>query len=189
MYHEINISYKPLEEALNKILGVLDYDKSKCNLQLYNESLDLNYTQNQVDENALSIAKQTPHKDKGEANVIYFDHFEYKQLDKMIAELVTTMKLPNFGKSFGVSNRVWYPPNGYMGWHTNSAAKGWRLYCSHARESNKSFFRYQDPKTNEIITSWDNNGWKFRLFLIDEIDLWHCVYSETDRISLGYRFF
>jgi hypothetical protein len=189
MYHEINIDYEPLKNSLNKILEVLNYDKSKCKLELYNESLDLDFTKSQVDEKSLYIAKQTPHKDKGDTNAIYFDHFEYKQLDEMVAKMVTLMKLPDFGKSYGVSNKIWYPSNGYMGWHTNSKAKGWRLYCSHAREDNKSFFRYQDPKSGEIITSWDKKGWKFRLFLINEIDLWHCVYSETDRISLGYRFF
>lgn len=189
MYHEINITHQNLENSLNRILEVLNYDKNKCKLELYNESLDLNFTRSQVDEKSLEIAKQTLHKDKGETNAIYFDHFEYKQLDEFIAKMVASMKLPDFGNSYGVSNRIWYPSNGYMSWHTNSKAKGWRLYCSHAKEDNKSFFRYQDPKTGEIITSWDKKGWKFRIFSINEIDFWHCVYSETDRISLGYRFF
>ncbi len=84
------------------------------------------------------------------------------------------------------SGHFWYPPGGYMGWHTNSGAPGWRIYISHAREPGKSFFRYRDPESGQITTSWDHE-WDVRVFRITpEAPLWHTVWSQTDRFSLGY---
>lgn len=82
--------------------------------------------------------------------------------------------------------RYWYPPGSYMGWHTNSRFPGWRLYITYCDEPGKSFFRYRDPLTGEVITSMDT-GLDFRLFEVSRVRrLWHAVYSETDRYSLGY---
>lgn len=84
------------------------------------------------------------------------------------------------------SGHFWYPPGGYMGWHTNSGAPGWRVYITHAREPGKSFFRYRLPDTGVVVTSRDRT-WDVRLFRIAaSAPLWHAVYSETDRYSLGY---
>jgi hypothetical protein len=76
-----------------------------------------------------------------------------------------------------------------MGWHTNSNNKGYRIYCTFAKESEKSFFRFRDPETEEIVTSWDKKGWNFRMFKIGEKPIWHSVFSETDRISIGYSLY
>ena len=74
-----------------------------------------------------------------------------------------------------------------MGWHTNSKSPGWRLYISYAEETGKSFFRYRDPDTGQVVTSMDAQ-WNFRLFRIDSTKpFWHAVYSETNRYSFGYR--
>lgn len=85
------------------------------------------------------------------------------------------------------SGRFWYPSTGYMGWHNNNDNEGYRLYANWAEEGHKSFFRYRDPVTKEIVTSWDKKGWNFRLFeCSEETTTWHCVYSDTNRISVGY---
>jgi hypothetical protein len=81
----------------------------------------------------------------------------------------------------------WYPPGGYMGWHTNSNAPGWRMYVTCCDEPGKSFFRYRDPKSREIVTSYDRR-WTVRLFKVSSGDLmWHSIYSDTNRYSFGYR--
>ncbi len=83
----------------------------------------------------------------------------------------------------------WYPRNGYMGWHTNEDSLGYRIYCSYVPEDNKSFFRFRVPGTDKIVTSWEKKGWTFRYFEVgknEEDRLWHCIYSNTDRISLGF---
>ncbi len=85
-----------------------------------------------------------------------------------------------------VSGHFWYPPGGFMGWHTNLRKPGWRMYINYAEESGKSFFRYRDPDTKKIVTCMDQE-WNFRLFKITlEKPFWHAVYSDTNRFSLGY---
>ena len=91
------------------------------------------------------------------------------------------------GATVHASGHFWYPPGGYMGWHTNSRKPGWRFYVSYAEEAGRSFFRYRDPGSGEIITSMDGR-WTFRLFRVDRRrPLWHAIYSDTDRFSFGYR--
>ena len=87
------------------------------------------------------------------------------------------------------SNQIVYPKNhGFMGWHTNFYQPANRLYLNYAEESNKSFFRYYDNNSKKIVTLYDKKGWQARVFyLCKEKPLWHCVYSETPRISLGFR--
>ena len=86
------------------------------------------------------------------------------------------------------SGFFWYPSDGFCGWHTNNNAEGERIYIAWAPEANKSFFRYQDPDTKEIITDWDKKGWQYRKFNVSrKKPLWHCVGSKTNRISIGFR--
>lgn len=113
------------------------------------------------------------------------------ELRRRVDELVAAKVRETFdiGKRWGVtcSGHFWYPPGGYMGWHTNAAAPDWRLYIAYAEEPDRSFFRYRDPKTSEIVTAMDR-GWSVRLFHANSDNpLWHAVYSETNRFSLGYR--
>jgi hypothetical protein len=84
------------------------------------------------------------------------------------------------------SGHIWYPKGSHMGWHTNSLAPGLRIYINYAEEPGKSFFRYRDPETGEIITAWDKQ-WNLRVLRITRDNpLWHCVYADTNRFSLGW---
>jgi hypothetical protein len=86
----------------------------------------------------------------------------------------------------GSSGHFWYPQGSYMGWHTNSGAPGWRIYINYAEEEGKSFFRYRDTATGQIVTLMDKE-WNIRIFEITgKNPLWHAVYSDTNRFSLGY---
>lgn len=97
----------------------------------------------------------------------------------------------NLGGGMNIVNsgHFWYPPGSFMGWHTNSGAPGWRIYLSYAEEPGKSFFRYYDDERDELITSLDDQ-WSVRIFEIrKDRPLWHSVYSETHRFSLGYMIY
>lgn len=86
-----------------------------------------------------------------------------------------------------VSGRFYYPPQGFMGWHTNSNFEGWRVYASWAEEAKKSYFRYYAKNT--MHTEWEDKGWNFRAFQVHKSNLyWHCVYTDTNRYSFGFRF-
>lgn len=88
-----------------------------------------------------------------------------------------------------VSGHFWYPRGSHMAWHTNNRAPGWRAYLTHSSEPGRSFFRYRDPSSGEIVTSLDNE-WDLRVFRVDPAaPFWHAVYSDTDRFSFGYILF
>ena len=113
---------------------------------------------------------------------------------KSFKKQVTNILLPDIKKMVGsddVTSSGWfiYPPTGYMGWHTNYKKPCYRLYISYAFEHHKSFFRYLNPETNEIVTDYDDKGITIRKFFVPEKPpyFWHCVGSNCIRISLGYR--
>ena len=90
-----------------------------------------------------------------------------------------------------VRNKVlWYKPGSYMGWHTNAEGyEAYRFYIVWCDEDNKSFFRVRDPETGEIITRWEKKGWNFNYFKLGnkEKPTWHCLYSDCNRFSVGFR--
>jgi len=87
------------------------------------------------------------------------------------------------------SNHLLYPKTGWMGWHTNFAAACERIYITYASENKKSFFRYYDYENDKIITDYDDKGITVRRFNIPSSEpyFWHCVGSDCDRISFGFR--
>lgn len=89
--------------------------------------------------------------------------------------------------SIQLSGMFVYPKEGgYMGWHTNSDSPCTRVYISHVKDGGKSFFRYR--LDGEYVTSWDKAGWNMRCFEVTkENPMWHCVYAEEDRLSVGFR--
>ena len=92
------------------------------------------------------------------------------------------------GKRRQLSGFFWYPYGGFCGWHTNNNHVGERSYLTWSADDKKSFFRYKDPKTDEIITDWDKKGWQLRKFMVSKaVPYWHCVGSKTNRISIGVR--
>ena len=119
-------------------------------------------------------------------NLIRFSRIRFRELTLKLATTLESLLEPRRKMRLFQSGRNWYPRNGYMGWHTNANVQGFRLYCTHAPSSRQSYFRYFDPVTQKIETSWDTAGWNFKCFRTDLEPLWHCVYSETDRISFGY---
>ena len=85
------------------------------------------------------------------------------------------------------SGCFYYPKGGFMGWHTNADTKEDRLYITFAEEDKQSFFRYY--KDGNIITDYDDKGITIRRFSVagGPPFFWHCVGSNTNRFSFGYR--
>lgn len=108
-------------------------------------------------------------------------------LDGLMLERARSLfpRSPNL--SIENTGHFWYPPGAYMGWHTNLRTPGWRCYINIADDPDRSFFRYRTPQGGNIVTSWDKT-WNVRLFHITPTEpLWHAVYSDTNRFSLGYK--
>ena len=119
---------------------------------------------------------------KGDSNMKKFDWKIAKSFLPIIKKLVGT-------QSVIVSGHYLYPPTGYMGWHTNYKVPCKRVYITYATEDKKSFFRYRDPETKEIITDYDDKGITTRQFYVPKKSpyFWHCVGSDCTRVSFGYH--
>jgi hypothetical protein len=107
-------------------------------------------------------------------------------VDRIVAQKVRALFRDGHRLTIKTSGQFWYPPGGFMGWHTNERSPGWRLYINYADEPGKSFIRYRDPASGAVVTKTDRQ-WNVRLFKISSVDpLWHAIYSQTNRFSLGY---
>jgi hypothetical protein len=189
IYQEVDIN-QSLTDELDKIIRKLGYSKEICNLADYDEKTTQEYCQKRVTKEALDKILQGHDRNVATAdeNVVRLppDFVKKSAIPAMFEKLVKDVCKVDRKYIYHITGKFWYPSNGYMGWHTNNSYPGFRFYCSHAEEEGKSFFRFQHPETKEIITSWDRKGWIGRVFAIDTAKpLWHCVYSETNRISVG----
>lgn len=84
----------------------------------------------------------------------------------------------------------WYPKGGCREWHTNkNDALMYRGYFVFVEEEGKSGLNCMVGGPNgKMIKSLDRNG-ILRLFKVtgDPNPLWHSVWSDTNRFSLGFR--
>ena len=109
-----------------------------------------------------------------------------KALNALVVDRVRQLFRGRPRLSVTTSGFFLYPPKGYMGWHTNAPNPGWRLYINYADEPGKSFIRYRDLEGG-IHTLWDKQV-NVRLFRVETArPLWHAIYSDTYRFSIGYR--
>tara|TARA_B110000881_G_C18467601_1_gene459587 strand:+ start:94 stop:969 length:876 start_codon:yes stop_codon:yes gene_type:complete len=85
-----------------------------------------------------------------------------------------------------VRGLFWYPKNGFREWHTNKYHKqGWRIYLIYADEDEKSWFSFKHPKTGKLRTIADKTGYLNIFKITKNPPIWHNVYSQCNRISLG----
>jgi hypothetical protein len=138
-----------------------------------------------------TVLTAEPHRwDKGDTNFVELNPFLdfHKVAHSAIKDY---LKIEGYAYE-QPSGCHWFPPSGYMGWHSNADVGGYRVYCVYASEDKKSFFRIRDPKTKEVLTQWDKKGWNFRMFLCNNTTpdnyAWHSIYSDTNRISVGFVF-
>lgn len=94
----------------------------------------------------------------------------------------------------GVESRgnFYYPRGGFREWHTNAKnISGYRMYFIAKNEGN-SWFNYINPETNQVVNLPDKNEYA-NIFYVHNYEnwnkvIWHSIYSETDRFSLGFNF-
>jgi len=156
--------------------------KIKRNTYSFSNALEKNLTEQRLHEiqsnGDLPIAREL---DGNDNRYTFLRHSpNWNLLQQMVEE--------QFQVKVIATGHYWYPYGGYCGWHSNSNDNGERIYLVWAQEADKSFLRYQDPDSKEIITNWDQQGWQFNRFQIPVTPLlWHCVGSYTNRVSLGFK--
>tara|TARA_Y100000114_G_scaffold156309_1_gene183070 strand:+ start:2040 stop:2576 length:537 start_codon:yes stop_codon:yes gene_type:complete len=172
------------------------FEKNSYDISIFNEMLTKSFIKecmDSVDVNGYSFQPDWVKKldiPCFDDNINVANDKNFMKFDKKFADKL----LSNVKKIIGhdrveSSGHFIYPPTGYMGWHTNYTNPCTRLYITYVTEDKKSFFRYRDRKTKEIITDYDNVGVTVRKFHIPEHKpyFWHCVGSMCNRISFGYR--
>ena len=81
---------------------------------------------------------------------------------------------------------LWYPPGGFVGWHTNQNNSGYQFIFSWS-EKGDGYFQYYDKKQNKIIKLPDKPGWQVRHFHFGETKeehCWHSAYTKVKRITV-----
>ncbi len=129
----------------------------------------------------LAKAKTIYGEHRGSIKKQYFPNWRQLKVAEILTEAIGLKIMP--------SGCFMYGENGGMSWHTNRDQPGLRVYFSYAYKPNSSYFRYQDPETQEIITDWDGEGWEARVFEINhERHFWHCVgTTSAKRFSAGFN--
>ena len=100
----------------------------------------------------------------------------------------------DFTKELGAHTSAllsYYPPGGYVGWHTNYDANAYQILFTWS--DGKGYFRYYDQEKDEIVHLPDVKGWQCRHYYFGsdkepENLCWHSAYSGGERITLAYKF-
>jgi len=92
----------------------------------------------------------------------------------------------------GTSSAVflYYPPGGFVGWHTNQNNSGWQFIFSWS-EKGDGYFQYYDKKKEEIVRLPDVAGWNARHYHFGEDvgdHCWHSAYTNVPRITICVLF-
>jgi len=108
------------------------------------------------------------------------------QITNISGRELNTSKIRDLLGAGRVSNNVLYHRSALMDWHTNSNAKGKRIYLVY--NYGNSIFRYIDPETGKMVDSVEPVGrWFMRRFEIPSNGkLWHTIASGDYRISYGF---
>lgn len=87
--------------------------------------------------------------------------------------------------NLGPSGFKFYPPGGFLQWHTNSDMPAYRVYFSHVVEPGCQF-RYV-KRDGSLGIQEDIPGWNIRVFRVSKVDLfWHSVWCPVERYSFGF---
>ena len=86
----------------------------------------------------------------------------------------------------------YYPPKGYIEWHTNWNAFGYQIIFTWS-ESGDGYFRYFDKEKNDFVTHEDKKGWQARWYRFGRLNepehhCWHSAWTECPRLTLAYKF-
>mgnify|MGYP000845283503 FL=1 len=82
-----------------------------------------------------------------------------------------------------------YPPEGFIGWHNNANAAAHNLIFSWS-EKGDGWFKYVDPKTQEVVTVQDEKGWNlkaghFGTYGSGDV-VYHAASTNCYRMTLSY---
>lgn len=86
----------------------------------------------------------------------------------------------------------YYPPGGFVSWHTNWDAHAYQVLFTWS-ETGDGYFRYYDVQKDEIVHIPDVAGWQCRHYYFGRQDepehhCWHAAYTDCPRFTLAFKF-
>lgn len=94
--------------------------------------------------------------------------------------------------------KMFYPPGGYIPWHTNWDSAGYNIIFTYS-VGGKGYWRHIDPAgaksvvpdLSRLVQIDDRPGWNCKAGYFgrkDELDrvTWHCAYTHEPRLTLSY---
>jgi len=82
-----------------------------------------------------------------------------------------------------------YPPDGFIGWHNNADAPAYNLIFTWS-EKGDGWFRYIDPKTQQVVTIQDEEGWNVKAGYFGPYGsgrvIYHAARTNCYRMTLSY---
>ena len=104
----------------------------------------------------------------------------------------TKNELPMMFGARSNSLTSYYPPNGFVGWHTNWNASAYQIIITWS-ENGDGYFSYYDKETDTIITEQDVKGWQARWYRFGRYDepqhhCWHTAWTNSPRFTLAFKF-
>ena len=193
---EVTIRNQELLETLNQfkdeMFAVEGYDDPKYHV--YSSEMDKSLGQMYTSEEYLRETSL-----KGELVGAPDKHFA-QPIAKMVREDPTVwesymnMVKYEFAKELGAHTSAllsYYPPGGYVGWHTNYDATAYQVLFTWS--DGNGYFRYYDIAKDEVVTIQDVEGWQCRHYYFGPEDepeniCWHAAYAGGERITLAYKF-
>ncbi|MFB9835661.1 Nif11-like leader peptide family natural product precursor [Actinoallomurus acaciae] len=124
----------------------------------------------------------------------HIDHPGYDRYLEAKHRMIRTLE-EFFSTEIRFSGSLWYPPSSYRLWHTNETQPGWRMYVVDfdeppAEPDDTSFFRYMNPRTDEIVTLRETPR-MVRFFKAEQDPrrlFWHCIVNPTPRHRWSFGF-
>jgi hypothetical protein len=85
----------------------------------------------------------------------------------------------------------WYPPNGFIGWHTNWNTQALQVLFTWS-ETGEGYFQYYDKKEDKVVVVPDKKGWSAKTYVFgpkEDLDdhFWHSAYTPCNRMTLCYK--
>ena len=85
---------------------------------------------------------------------------------------------------------LFYPPGGFVGWHTNQNNSGYQFIFSYS-ENGDGYFQHYDQQAKKIIVTKDQPGWRCHYHHFGkepEDHCWHSAYTNEPRITICVLF-
>lgn len=115
----------------------------------------------------------------------YDDVAKQKNLRNLIRELGVFLGAPRLALT------VFYPDNGYIGWHHNGNANGYNILFSYSKNGDGCFYHY-DYDLDKIISIHDQPGWNVKAGYYPKLKnkedkvYWHSAGNKTQRVTIAF---